>query len=452
MRILIACHSFFPQSHAGTETLAKEVGLNLQKLGHEVAILAPKPNYASEQIIEPSMEQESCEGLQVFRFSSPRIGSDQPLHDVLSFRNSTLRILYRDLLTVFKPDILHVFHLMHISGVLLEEAKRSNIPIVFTPTDFWLICPTYQLLNWLDEDCTEHSLSDCVRCLLAERLNASYFPRSRLRSYLEDLETAKKDNPEFENFEKILFERDLYVRSLFSLCDRVLPANSMMKSMLVSRGLIENETPVVPFGAPALINQLFAEKKALPQQSKIHVGFIGTVRRSKGLHVLLEAVEKLPRNHPFTFSIYGTVHEHHYFEQMRLKIRKLPEVHFRGTFPSQEVEKRLSELDLLVIPSIWHENTPLIAYSAMHTKTPVICSDTSGLADAVYGYQGGITFPKGDSAALAGLLLGIIKNPSQIEEWSRRILPVPTTVDYTNSLLAHYETLSALHRQTLRHL
>ena len=45
---------------------------------------------------------------------------------------------------------------------------------------------------------------------------------------------------------------------------------------------------------------------------------------------------------------------------------------FRGRSQTSVSLGIFSEIDLLVIPSLWYENTPLVLYSAFATQTPIM--------------------------------------------------------------------------------
>ncbi len=47
----------------------------------------------------------------------------------------------------FKPDIVHIGHLNHLSTGIVDIIKEKNIPLVYTLHDYWLLCPRGQFLQ-----------------------------------------------------------------------------------------------------------------------------------------------------------------------------------------------------------------------------------------------------------------------------------------------------------------
>ena len=63
-------------------------------------------------------------------------------------RNTTifsLRSGFVSYLSTSKPDITHFFHLGLLSASAIDVCLELGVPMVMTPTDFWLICPNNQL-------------------------------------------------------------------------------------------------------------------------------------------------------------------------------------------------------------------------------------------------------------------------------------------------------------------
>jgi glycosyltransferase involved in cell wall biosynthesis len=86
----------------------------------------------------------------------------------------------------------------------------------------------------------------------------------------------------------------------------------------------------------------------------------------------------------------------------------------------------LAKLDVLVVPSLWYENTPFSVLEALHTGVPVVASDLGGLAEIVVEGQSGFLFPAGDARTLAALLESIAADPERLSALSS---PQPPSID-----------------------
>ena len=58
----------------------------------------------------------------------------------------------------------------------------------------------------------------------------------------------------------------------------------------------------------------------------------------------------------------------------------------------------MAEIDWVVVPSIWWENSPLVIQEAFLHGRPVICSDIGGMAEKVRHGVDGLHFRVGDDA------------------------------------------------------
>jgi hypothetical protein len=117
-------------------------------------------------------------------------------------------------------------------------------------------------------------------------------------------------------------------------------------------------------------------------------------------------------------------------------------IRFAGTFPNEKIAEIFSEIDLLVIPSLWYENTPLVLYSALATKTPVLVSNIGSLAEVVSHGQNGLLFKVGDSMDLGRQIESVLNDPSALDRLRQGIAPVKSMDQNLLELLEIYAALS----------
>ena len=79
-------------------------------------------------------------------------------------------------------------------------------------------------------------------------------------------------------------------------------------------------------------------------------------------------------------------------------------VSFKGTFPSQSMAEVMRDIDVLVIPSRWSENSPFVLTNALATHTPVIVSDLGGMTEFIDRGKSGLAFEVGNATALEGAM------------------------------------------------
>jgi glycosyltransferase involved in cell wall biosynthesis len=169
------------------------------------------------------------------------------------------------------------------------------------------------------------------------------------------------------------------------------------------------------------------------------IGFIGTLSSYKGCHILIQAFKQL--NLPsLQLKIYGSpVHFPDYSAELRSLAADNDAIEFCGTFPNDQIADVLGQLDVLVVPSLWYENTPLVVYSALAAHCPVLASDFPGMSEVVLHEQNGLVFPAGDINALAEQLRLLASSPDLLTSLSAGCKPPKSTVEYVNELEATYQ-------------
>ena len=102
----------------------------------------------------------------------------------------------------------------------------------------------------------------------------------------------------------------------------------------------------------------------------------------KGVHVLLDAVRRLP-NEGWTLKIFGsTAVSPDYVASLEKQAAGLP-VAFEGVFARGDTEATLAQIDVLVVPSIWLENSPLVIHEAFMAGVPVVGARIGRISDLV---------------------------------------------------------------------
>ena len=70
-------------------------------------------------------------------------------------------------------------------------------------------------------------------------------------------------------------------------------------------------------------------------------------------------------------------------------------IRFHGRFDAPALGEVLKGIDVLVVPSVWYENTPFVILEALASSTPVIVSNLGGLAELVEEGKNGFLFDTG---------------------------------------------------------
>ena len=407
MKLFLTVHQFLPDYSSGTEILTFKVAKELQNLGHEVTVFtgypAQRPMKESERF-----DSYSYENITVNRFYYANIplGNQDNIIET-EYNNLFFADYFRQYLIGFKPDIVHFFHLSKLSASAIDICVDLGIPRVMTTTDFWLVCPTNQLRLPDGKLCNgpNRSSVNCLRHIV--EISQSSKTHARLRTLPDWLVTLliwiikNKLLPKlwFSDYVSALVDRQQFMKNRMNKLDRVLVPTRLMQNILQNNGLNPNLISYLPYGLDV--------EDIVPDDNKgskkeLRVGFIGTLFEHKGTHLLIEAIQNLLPNLAIELKIYGKLEEFPEYVAKLYEIAKGdPRIKFCGTFPNQEIGKVFAELDVLVVPSIWYENTPLVIYSAQAANCPVIATNLGGMSEVIHHEVNGILFEKGNIVELA---------------------------------------------------
>jgi len=447
MKVLLAAHQFLPEYSAGTEVLTAETAKELRARGHEVSVFAGHP-YREPCEDHERFENYSFEGIEVTRFRH----SHTPMGGVrnvmaLEYDNPLVAEFFRGHLERTRPDVVHFFHLQRLSASVLATCRSLRIPTVLTVTDFWPLCPTNQLMLPDNSHCPGPSAdgANCLRHLawlrapFALRWLVTHAPRP-LWWLLVRLANNRLV-PELPVVAQLrsLKKRPAFMQSAIAGADRILVATQFMARAIGSLGVDARKVAVQPFG---IRYSPHIRPNAADGGQPLRIGFIGTLYEHKGAHVLVEAIRSIPGTFPVKACFYGDTSQ---FPAYVGSLRRLadgdPRIEFRGTFAQNEIATVMEGLDVLVAPSLWHENSPLVLLHAQAAGCPVVGSNVAGISEFVRDGENGLLFTPGDATALAGTLLRLANDRKLLGELGCRAMRVKTIAGYVDELLRTYHEL-----------
>jgi len=141
------------------------------------------------------------------------------------------------------------------------------------------------------------------------------------------------------------------------------------------------------------------------------VSFVGRLVHEKGVHVLIGAVPKVLEKMPdVNFVIVGEGGMKDHLVQEAWDFGVAGHVFFAGFVDEETLISIYQASDAAVFPSLY-EPFGITALEAMAARTPVIASDTGGLAQIVEHEKTGIKVYPDNSDSLAWGILRVLQNP-----------------------------------------
>jgi glycosyltransferase involved in cell wall biosynthesis len=222
----------------------------------------------------------------------------------------------------------------------------------------------------------------------------------------------------------------------YGLYQAVIAPTRFLQSAYEKNGLSAAPIHKIHFGVDL-------DRKPKPKRApsaKIRFGFIGQIAPHKGTALLVEAFCRLPLDQS-ELHIYGSENQHpSYTNTMKKRCISYP-VFFRGTFPAEEMRSVLDEMDFLVIPSTWYENSPLVLLNALASHTPVIVSDVEGLTEFLEPGVNGYTFIRGSVDDLESVMCKILDSRENARKLCLNTNYPKTTGTMTKEVLEIYSSI-----------
>jgi glycosyltransferase involved in cell wall biosynthesis len=142
----------------------------------------------------------------------------------------------------------------------------------------------------------------------------------------------------------------------------------------------------------------------------LRIGFMGRLERSKGIEVLLDAVSTLPPGE-WTLRLAGRPVDPAYGAELAARYDR-PQIEFCGHVAPAEFYR---SIDVLVVPSNWHEPLGMVVVESLGFGIPVIGARSGGIPE-ILGEDGpGWLFEPGSAAELSALLRRLLGDRNSIE-------------------------------------
>ena len=358
MRILLLTDLYEPII-GGLERHVQRLGRELTHRGHEVAVVTMAQSGAPAG--------QSWDDLRVHRirgWSSARgLAKDPERRFHPPFPDPGAVAALKRVYALEKPDIVHAHSWILFSA--LAPATRGEAALVATLHDFGAVCPKKTLLHPSEGICSGPGTLKCIR-------------------------SARE---QYGLLKALPLTVGLHVSErLYRHVDRFIAVSSSVAGA-TAHALREQPIDVIPnFVEDALLD----EQPTIAPAGRRSIVFAGPLSRHKGIHVLLEAWQRLPQPRP-PLLLLGT--------RAPDTPRSWPRgVDVRENVAHPEVMAELARARVAVLPSIMADACPTVALEAMAAGTPLVASAAGGLLDMVRDGRSGLLVPPRDASALAAAM------------------------------------------------
>lgn len=445
MKVTLCTQRFVPPFVGGVDVYADRLQGALRQLGVEVGVIAvdtTEDGTGGDIRVTP----EELGKVMIHRVRVPFASRPKEAFDLAY--DSQMGTTFEAILEAERPDLFIIMNFYVTSLAVIESAKKLSIPVIHIATDFIPVCRRGTFIRWDGSPCeTGESVKSCSACFVAHRSLGRMasrvlerIPEETLVRWAHNRENHQLIHPlriiePYLNQVAVMERRLELLAPLKEMIDLVLVPTKYTARMFLENGFAAHQIEYLPFGMQE--RSLKESVRNIPQD-RIRFLFIGRLQPYKGAHILIEAFNQLKSPNGATLTIYGIPDGHEdYYQDLQKKMSTNPRIVFGGRIAPEEIPSAFAGSDFFVLPSLWHENSPLILLDALQTQTPVIASNIAGVTEVVQDGVNGFIFPMGDQRALQEVLQRVISDP----DWRHRLrreIPLPDINDYARKLTDIY--------------
>jgi glycosyltransferase involved in cell wall biosynthesis/molybdenum cofactor biosynthesis enzyme MoaA len=425
MKILKVIHGYPPRYSAGSEVYSQLLCHELANR-HEVQVFSRQENsFLPDYYYKTELDSDDPRVL-VHLINVPNSKyRDKYIHDVVDEK-------FKEILLAFKPDIVHFGHLSHLSLNLPQITKALMIPSIFTLHDFWLMCPRGQFIQ-------RNSETPWALC------EGQADDKCATQCYLGSFSGEKKDEADERLYWSQWVQRRMDKASRVMDCvdHFIAPSKFLMDKFIREFKLPVHKTSFLDYG----FNLTRLSNRKRRQEDTFVFGYIGTHTPQKGIHHLIEAFTRLKGT--ASLRIWGAPKEDTTALKSIAHTHELANpIEWMGSYDNNKiVEAVFNQVDAIVVPSIWGENSPLVIHEAQQVGLTVITANYGGMREYVQHMQNGLLFAHRDIEDLSQKMQFCIDNPTFAEELGQQGYlysankHIPDIVDHVVRIEKLYNTL-----------
>jgi glycosyltransferase involved in cell wall biosynthesis len=317
------------------------------------------------------------------------------------------RRVFLRLVNSFKPDLLYLWNLTHISVTIGIQAQQIGLPTCYHVGDLWL--SNWKSDSWLS-------------------LESKWFPGppNGLRRIAR---AAVRQGAKLFGL-PISGSLDLrYVQFV----------SQYLKNETLKAGEPVAGAEVVHWGIDL---QMFPAKPE--HDSPFKLLFVGQIVWHKGLDTALEALTNLKAREGYSslkLSIVGGSVFPEYVAALRAKVDALglgDNVEFLGELPHEQLPEIYRQHDILLFPSFVDEGLGMSMLEAMASGLVVVGTASGGSGEVLVNEQTGLTFPKHDASACAAQVFRLLEDQSLynvLRQRARRLIEAHFEIEKTMNRL-----------------
>ncbi len=462
MRILFVANGFPPSAFAGVELHTYQVCRALADR-QRVGVFCRTAGLRQPEF---SLQHDEYEGLPVWRVTNNFLDVDRYDGYYLSHE---AEVHFAHVLKEWRPQLIHFQHCLGLSARLPEIGQAHGIPSILTLHDYWYICPTVQLRTARGRFCPgTHHGPNCFECVSFANPALTWLHRTWLyqqtRRHLPDsikqaaaagwrllqkqsapmTSEPTTPRPLTSVQARAIATRVSVMQRALSFPLRLTAPSAFVKEVYVEFGLAAERIEVIPLGMDWSWWR-GSPRRAKENRAGLRFAYLGGLLAHKGVEVVIRAFQSIAGdNHELRLHGFDSV-DAHFNRSLEVLIQTDRRIRKFGPYAHADVPRLLSEVDVLLIPSLWHETFSFVAREAVLAGVWILASDVGAIREVVVPGQTGQRVPPGDVAAWASAMRATIESWPPPEPPAELPFPMLTHAQYATHLEALYMSVLVRH-------
>lgn len=388
-RLVIVSNQFPPQDGvSGSGIVAYQQSRILKRMGFDIKVFAGSRNGR----IKHFQIRREKRPFEILRINLHDIDFD---YNYIDHYKDQLKREFKKLLYECSPDIVHFHNIYAFGPSIIETCCDLHIPSVMTLHDYNFICYKNVFMTDHHAICEKKEL-ECRYC----------FERPFHKG--EGCVT--------------LLERNRFYMQYLNLPQLVISPSHYLMERFIDCGLPHDKAVVINNGID--LSRFKHMKKSVSR--KIRFGFIGQIIEHKGVDKVLYSVSLLEpkerRKASFVIAGFGDKMYGDLCKRLSRELGVSDIVKFIGRVDNKDIPRLLNQIDALLVPSLWPENSPVSIMEALASGTPVLASDIGGIPELIQDGVNGYLHTYNDIASLTESIRRVIEQPETIKRMKEACL------------------------------
>jgi glycosyltransferase involved in cell wall biosynthesis len=397
MKMLFINSFYAPHVKGGAEITLEIITRGMASRGHEVSVLSLSQT--------DEWATESRDGIDITRMPTPNLhppytykptsAIERYVWKLVDCYNPKAHIRISSLLSQKRPDIVFTHNLAGISIAAWQACRLHKVPVMHVLHDYYLLCPNVNMMNGGTTPCGKA----CTKCKLLRWPH--HYASSQLDAVVGVSRSILKQHEDAGYFTAVKEKHVIYN----------------------ARDIVAGQTRLPKSAGPLVF------------------GFIGGLSPVKGVDQLIRSFQKIAVDRNIKLTIAGAGEPAY---EQSLRAAAGPAVEFLGYVPSADFYARI---DVLVVPSLWHEPLGSVVFESLAHGLPVIGTLRGGMPEMIRDGVNGLLYEPSDESNLVTAMQRILNDAALLQVMRDNAASSASHFNNLPRMVGEYETVAArIHR------